>query len=693
MKKHTLAILCVSVAACQATIVPSRDGGGPIPPSGVSDMAISDIATGAERDLAPSSSSDLNTVCVPRLCSPNVNCGQMPDGCGQMIDCGSACPSAQTCGGGGVANVCGDVNAGLIPQERRTVWNPGLNAVGGIPHRTTIYQTLSPSGGDDTAAIQAALDSCPDNQVVQLAAGSFQISGQGLAITKSNITLRGAGPDSTKLVQAAGAQYPVIIIGTRWYKWMQPVAFTSDGVKEANSVTVGSNPGLAVGELVHVDETYDSSLIYFNPDTQNGDYQGWGEGRKGPQADSRPIGQAMEIASISGSTITFTTPFHTNFRVSHAAHLVRISNGAVVVPATKWSGIESLAVSHGSGGDGGGNIRVFASAYSWAKNIESSEAEGAAFALDGAFRCELRDSYLHSTVNPNPGGAGYSIVFDTYTSDSLAENNISWNFNKVIVMRSSGGGNVIGYNYFEDGYGAGYPTIVEVGMNGSHMAGSHYELFEGNQAFNFDSDSYWGTQIYFTVLRNHLTTMRRSLPGVATPLTDQNNRRGIGLTVNQWWHSFVGNVIGYPDGYLQSPTVGSPYPSTFGAAPQGTTFKYEWLGGPFGPDGQYTPMWQLGYDGSHWYQTQDQKVQATTLRDGNYDYATKKVHWHGIGGTGDGTTPNPAPTVPSSLYLPGKPAFFGTNPWPWVDGSSADHPLPGALPARTRFDAGTPNAI
>jgi len=580
----------------------------------------------------------------------------------------------------------------VLPPERRTLWNPGLNAVGGIPQRTTIYRTLSPSGGDDTAAIQAALDACPNNQVVQLSAGTFRISDPGLEITRSNITLRGAGADRTRLVQRAGAQYPVVIIGQRWYKWSGQTAFATDGTKGTNTVTLKSNPGLRPGELVHVSETYDPSLIYFNPATQNGDYQGWGEGRQGPQAQSRPIGQAMEIASVNGNTITFTTNFHISFRTSHAAHLARISNGAAVVPATRWSGIESLAVSNGSGGDGGGNIRVFASAYAWAKNIESSDSTGAAFALDGAFRCELRDSYLHSSADPNPGGAGYAIVFDSYTADSLAENNISWNFNKVIAMRSSGGGNVVGYNYMEDGYGEGYPTIVEVGLNGSHMAGSHYELFEGNQAFNFDSDSYWGTQIYFTVFRNHLTTARRSLPGVKAPLTDEINRRGIGLTINQWWHSFVGNVIGYPDGYLQNPTVGHAYPSTFSPQPQGTQFKYEWLGGPFGNDARYTPIWQLGYDGSAWLETQDAKVQQTTLRNANYDYATKSVRWHGIGGTGAGSTPSPTPAVPPSLYLTRKPAFFGTTPWPWVDGASAAQPLPGVLPARARFDAGTPNA-
>jgi hypothetical protein len=414
-------------------------------------------------------------------------------------------------------------------------------------------------------------------------------------------------------------------------------------------------------------------------------------------SQARPVGQALEIASISGNTLTFTTSFHTNFRVSHAAHLVQPSDGnGNVFPTVKWAGIENLTMENGGDGDFNANVGIYAASHSWAKNIETRYTMGGAFSFDGSVHCELRDSYLHTAKNPNPGGSGYAIEVEQYAADNLAENNIVWNFNKMSAMRSSGGGNVLGYNYFEDGYGQGYPEIVEVGMNGAHNAGSHHELFEGNQAFNFDSDSGFGTQMYFTVFRNHLTTLRRSIgygtaDGVKVRLTDSSNRRGIGLTVKQQWHSFIGNVIGYPDGYLQNPAIGFAYPSTFSPQPQGSAFRYEWLGGAFGHEGSYTPMWQLGYDGSHWYQTQEPLSQTTTLRDANYDYFTKSVRWHGIGGTGTGSTPNPAPTLPNSLYLKSKPAFFGSSQWPWTDGGNASNPLPGTLPARTRFDAGKPN--
>jgi hypothetical protein len=45
--------------------------------------------------------------CTPTTCSAQgANCGAIPDGCGETLDCGT-CTAPQTCGGGGTPNVCG----------------------------------------------------------------------------------------------------------------------------------------------------------------------------------------------------------------------------------------------------------------------------------------------------------------------------------------------------------------------------------------------------------------------------------------------------------------------------------------------------------------------------------------------------------------------------------------------------------
>lgn len=71
----------------------------------------------------------------------------------------------------------------------------------------------------------------------------------------------------------------------------------------------------------------------------------------------------------------------------------------------------------------------------------------------------------------------------------------------------------------------------------------------------------------------------------------------------------------------------------------------------------------------------------TVIRDGNYDYLTKSVHWQTVTGS---------PTLPKSLYLKSKPFFFGSSPWPWVNPLGTTKLY--TLPAKARYDAGTPNA-
>lgn len=48
-----------------------------------------------------------STPCVPRTCKElAATCGAISDGCGTILDCGT-CTAPETCGGGGTSNVCG----------------------------------------------------------------------------------------------------------------------------------------------------------------------------------------------------------------------------------------------------------------------------------------------------------------------------------------------------------------------------------------------------------------------------------------------------------------------------------------------------------------------------------------------------------------------------------------------------------
>ena len=107
--------------------------------------------------------------------------------------------------------------------------------------------------------------------------------------------------------------------------------------------------------------------------------------------------------------------------------------------------------------------------------------------------------------------------------------------------------------------------------------------------------------------------------------------------------------------------------------PASATFTYQDVY-PY-PDGT-VPMWRFGEPdsmGTPGIKGTDPQSAATSLRDGNFDYVTNTVKWD-----------RPPQTIPNSLYLTSKPAFFGNCQWPWVDplGSTKLY----TLPARARFD-------
>src|SRR6266576_4827061 len=91
--------------------------------------------------------------------------------------------------------------SGILSPSRAIDWS-GAGA-GVIPNRTGVCTTLSP--GATAGQINSAIANCPSGQVVFLNAGTYNLSGGIVFNNKSNVTLRGAGPDQTFLVFSAGS--------------------------------------------------------------------------------------------------------------------------------------------------------------------------------------------------------------------------------------------------------------------------------------------------------------------------------------------------------------------------------------------------------------------------------------------------------------------------------------------------------
>jgi hypothetical protein len=584
----------------------------------------------------------------------------------------------------------------------QTVASEAMTA-SGIPNRTKIYMTLSPSGHDDTAAIRTALANCPPGQVVQLTAGVFHLSSANpIDIRTGQCTLRGAGPGqqlntglnkvggggtvrscasgstlvtygdgsfcadptATQIVKTDRAtdSNPLIEVEAPTNTWANSYNLSVNAVQGASSVTLSTAPsGVKAGDMVWLDEVTDNDPNVYksaNDAWMQNNFSGYGMRRIGSS-----LGDVMQVSAVSGNTVTFNSPIAYPYHISSGtcsgcnAQLTTYPG-----PFLFAVGIENLFVWGGTNG----NITVGNCSYCWVKNVESAWSNSGSIAFYGTFRNVLRDSFLHETDNATPGGAGYLQKIDGGAAETLVENNEIWYGNKVNVMEAAGGGNVFAYNYADDAFGATYPDQVEAGINAGHMTTPHLELLEGNYSMNYKGDSYHGNSIFITMFRNQLSDLRGSSPPNAghAPLNTYVDSGGdhygdfqawtrvaVDVQGHDYYNNFVGNVLGYNGQTLLAGQTGwlTQITTTAQSNAQGSS----------------PAMWRVGMEQLNGVWTFFDSTISTITRNGNWDWVTKAQHWYGTGGTTDGgSTPT---TIPNSFYLNSKPAFFGSNQWPWVD--------------------------
>jgi hypothetical protein len=611
---------------------------------------------------------------------------------------------------------------------------PGVTYNGGIPTRPTqCGPTLAPLGGgrSDTSQIQAAINACRTGQHVQLGAGVFLIgngtNNESLIIRNNNITLRGVGPGPGSALQGnyinggtttpstagCGSTPCTILYKNGWQNANMygiiyvnqyanstnnlgtSINLAADGTQGATSITLTIAPrgsGWTVGALVLID------IQTFNPATGNSTDPDvyWGPAFAAAGSGSygwysrpyRSIAQIVKITKINGNVVTIESPLSITFPVAYQAQLTPYIGSTKVVGV----GIEDLYLYGGGGGHG--NILVQLCELCWVKHIESHWQVGDGVGFYGTYRSELRDSYIHEAQNPQPGGGAYESDLSMAAANNLFENNIMWNGDKVIVMRASGGGNVVAYNYMDDSWMTTDPVQAETGVNAGHYTTSHFELLEGNWSHRYSGDSYWGNEIYITVFRNWLTGQRGTRGylstytftggGVIYPYCDCWTRSALDMQAYSYYHNIVGNVLGFSGMPLMYGQLTSNFLATQ------TAFQYENINGA--PEDQVNvPMFVIGStpNPSQKWPPQPTNYQVVN-RQGNFDWFTQSQIWYsGYGGSGTTSTGSPEP-VPDSMYLTSKPAFFGSMTWPWVDPSTG---TTYTLPAKARFDAGTPNAL
>jgi hypothetical protein len=558
----------------------------------------------------------------------------------------------------------------IISPARSINWKAGVG--GSIPNWTTTCATLNP--GATAAQINSAIAACPSGQVVKLNAGTYTLA-TGLKFNgKSNVALRGAGPDLTFLVFVGSTSCMVgntdicISDGAGLYP-PNPggsANWTAGYAKGTTSITLSSTAGLAVGDVFVLDQLDDS-----NTDTGNI----WicstidicsSEGDSNVRRANRSQSQMVVATGISGSTVTFEPGLYMpNWSASKS-------------PGAWWGteatvhhvGIEDLSLNHGGSNQQSG-VFVTGARDWWVKNVRSINSDRAAIWVYGATRGTIRDSYFYGTQHAE--SQSYGIETDV-ASDVLVENNIFQHMALSAPTGESVTGSVYGYNYSIDNYyvSGGNTSWMQAGLY-HHSAGISFHLFEGNDGPGFTADQIHGTSNFATLFRNYLVGFEPGKKQQTIPVHIYSFNR---------YFNVIGNVLGMA-GYHASYEGAPASPGTPGPDPNSNSsiFMLGWSGN----QAKYPTM------------ANDPLVRATLMRWGNYDTVTGSARFFasevpsGLGLYANAVPPNH--TLPASMYLSAKPSWLGSTPFPPIGPDVTGGTVPGVgghvykIPARQCFES------
>jgi len=514
--------------------------------------------------------------------------------------------------------------SGVVDADRAVSWQ-SAGVAGGIPNRTTICETLSP--GATAAQISTAITNCTAGQVVFLNAGTYTLTAAITWDGRSDVTLRGAGANSTFLVFTGntgcrGRASNICIATTAAFPPFMPdpsstTTWTAGYAQGTTSITVGSASGISVGTLLILDQLNDSDAsqsgndIFVCTSLACTDEGGGGNGR-----DNRAQQQLVRVTNIAGNVLTITPDLHMpNWRSGQSPGL---SFGS---QSPTNNGIEDLSIQNNASGSQWTIVLMYGY-NNWVKGIRSLNSNRAHVLLDQQLNSTVRDSYFYGTENAQSQSYG---VESFSTGSNLIENNIFQHITAPIMMNSGGSGTVVGYNFSIDDYYAASANWMQSTMH-NHEGGIGMNLHEGNDGLGFAGDRVHGTHNMITLFRNHLYGDIWNDP----PKT--SNTAVLNLFDNSRFYNVIGNVLGR-----------AAYYNTY-AADSDTAI----------------------------YSSSNARVLNLAMRWGNYDTVTGTSRFEASEvPSGLAIYDNPVPasqTLPASFYLAAQPTTWWTTPWgtpPW----------------------------
>jgi len=487
---------------------------------------------------------------------------------------------------------------------------------GGIPSRTIVCETIDASTYGDgttdaTAALQAAIDACPDDEVVIVPAGTYMVT--GTVHLYDHRTLRGDGPGRTILSYEGGGDRSILDIrgSVNWEitGLDRSYAVTGGATLGSRTITLSATTDMAVGDILLVDQLNDGDLV--DPVGVEGlcSYCGREDG-------TRVLGQLVEITAIAGDTVTVDPPLHWTYDASLEPEAVHVGASAMI----RWAGIEDLTLTLAEP-----NVEFLiemdGAEYSWVKDVEIERIMRRAIWLIESLRNEIRGCYFHDGIDGYGRDRGYGLLVDVYSTSNLVEDNVFVSLDGGFMMTAGGAsGNVFAYNYMEDPrFDDEWWLTCSPSIN--HAPHPKMNLWEGNIGTKAEGDFIHGSSSHNTVYRSLSKGWEREVT------TTRNN--AVEFATKNTYMNVVGCVLGT----------------------SGRSNRYEVLPGQAYDDWSEAAIWVLGVA----HGIDDPDVAATLLRHGNWDYVTNDVVWDPAISDHD---------LPDSLYLAGPPSFWGCRPWP-----------------------------
>ncbi|MEP7109884.1 MAG: glycosyl hydrolase family 28-related protein, partial [Ferruginibacter sp.] len=521
----------------------------------------------------------------------------------------------------------------IIPKDRRTIWEGNAGVAGGIPNRAIIGATINAATYgtgivDASAAIGAAIDACPEGQVVFIPAGTYRVDTPIYRALASFVTIRGAGMGKT-ILKAGTKIKQVIHLGKgNWPRPTTGIEILGSASKGKRVLTVRDASSIIVGNLVRLEQQDLSYVISVNSSTTH-----------------NFISAVFKVTAKTATTVTVTPSLP--FTYNSSPKLVQYPGSPLVS-----TGVEDLTldcnVKCGMG------LEIEQSWGCWVKNIEIINSTNRQMFLVCFVSGEIRHNYTHATASGGPEHEGIDFYEDG--SFNLVEDNISYNggFPGIILGDSRGGctGNVIAYNFCYN-TDTGYPNTAGMDISVSHGPHNMMNLVEGNIAGGVGSDGYFGSTSHITILRNWLT---------ATHPTCSDNL--ISVNIGRWnnYFNLVGNILGtsaFSRAGLLHPENGFNYADQVIYKIGYPNMGNNGFNGAWGPT---DPPDYIGQAGSgKALQEFDHNVIKTMVLHGNFDYKTNAMAW-------DPTITDH--NIPVSYFRRSKPAWFGKLSWPPFDPAS-----------------------